>query len=65
MLAEVPYAEMFKYATDLRSMTQGRGSFTCQFERYDEVPANIASKIIEKAKKDLEEDEDWFLASCR
>ncbi len=58
VLAEVPYAEMFKYATDLRSMTQGRGSFTCQFERYDEVPANIASKIIEKAKKDLEEDED-------
>jgi len=56
--AEVPYAEMFKYATDLRSMTQGRGSFTCAFERYDEVPGNIAAKIIEKSKKDEDEDED-------
>lgn len=58
VVAEVPYAEMFKYATDLRSMTQGRGSFSSAFERYDEVPGNIAAKIVEKAKKDEDEDED-------
>ncbi len=58
VVAEVPYAEMFKYATDLRSMTQGRGSFSSSFERYDEVPGNIAAKIIEKAKKEGEEEED-------
>ena len=55
--AEAPLAEMFKYATDLRSMTQSRGSFTMKFERYEEVPSNVAQKIIENAKKD-EEDED-------
>ena len=57
VVAEVPQAEMFKYATDLRSMTQARGSFTMRFERYEEVPANIAQKIIENAKKDEDEDE--------
>ncbi|NLG38134.1 MAG: elongation factor G [Clostridiales bacterium] len=57
VLAEVPEAEMFKYATDLRSMTQARGSFTMTLERYEEVPPNIAQKVIEKAKKDLEEEE--------
>ncbi|MDR1438567.1 MAG: elongation factor G [Clostridiales bacterium] len=58
VLAEVPAAEMFKYANDLRSMTQGRGAFKEWFERYEEAPANIAQKIIEGAKKDLEADED-------
>lgn len=48
---------MFKYATDLRSMTQARGSFTMQFERYEEVPATDAKKIIETCKQE-EEDED-------
>jgi elongation factor G len=43
----VPLAEMFGYATDLRSMTQGRATYTMQFERYDEVPANIAEQIVE------------------
>ncbi len=57
VVAEVPVAEMFKYATDLRSMTQGRGSFTMAFERYEDVPMQDAKKIIESAKKD-EEDED-------
>jgi len=52
--AEVPQAEMTKYATDLRSMTQARGSFTLTFVRYEEVPANIAAKIIEQAKKEQE-----------
>ena len=55
--AEAPLSEMFKYATDLRSMTQARGSFTMQFERYEEVPAADAKKIIEAAKQE-EEDED-------
>jgi elongation factor G len=44
--AYVPLAEMFGYATDLRSTTQGRATYTMQFERYDEVPANIAEKAI-------------------
>ncbi len=56
VMAEVPQAEMFRYATDLRSMTQARGTFDMTFERYEEVPSNIAQKIIENAK--IEEDED-------
>jgi len=55
VVAEVPESEMFKYATDLRSLTQARGSYTIRFERYEEVPSNIAEKIIEEAKKDKEE----------
>ena len=57
VIAEAPLSEMFKYATDLRSMTQGRGSFTSEFVRYEDVPANVAQKIIESAKKDDEDDE--------
>lgn len=49
--AEVPMAEMGRYATDLRSMTQGRGSFTLNFERYEEAPANVAQKVMEESKK--------------
>ena len=44
--AYVPLAEMFGYATDLRSNTQGRATYTMQFERYEEVPANIAERVI-------------------
>jgi elongation factor G len=44
--AVVPLAEMFGYATDLRSNTQGRATYTMQFERYDEVPPNIAEKVV-------------------
>jgi elongation factor G len=44
--AYVPLAEMFGYATDVRSATQGRATYTMQFERYDEVPANIAEKVV-------------------
>jgi elongation factor G len=44
--AFVPLAEMFGYATDLRSTTQGRATYTMQFERYEEVPANIAEKAV-------------------
>jgi elongation factor G len=42
-----PLSEMFGYATDLRTVTQGRATYTMQFERYDEVPTNIAQKIVE------------------
>jgi elongation factor G len=44
--AYVPLAEMFGYATDVRSNTQGRATYTMQFERYEEVPANIAEKVV-------------------
>jgi elongation factor G len=46
--ASVPLSEMFGYATDLRSMSQGRADFSMQFDRYDEVPASIASEITEQ-----------------
>jgi len=46
--AEVPLAEMFGYATDLRSMTQGRATYTMEFEKYNEAPANVAKEIIDK-----------------
>ena len=43
----VPLSEMFGYATDLRSNTQGRATYTMQFESYEEVPPNIAEKVVE------------------
>jgi len=52
---QVPMAEMFKYAIDLRSMTQGRGSFTSEFSHYEEVPMNIAEQIIAESKKKKDE----------
>jgi len=58
VVAEVPMAEMFKYANDLRSMTQGRGAFTQKFERYEEAPANVAQKVIDEAKKTMSDDSD-------
>jgi len=48
--AKVPLAEMFGYATDIRSKTQGRGIFTMEFSHYEEVPRNIAEAIIAKSK---------------
>ena len=48
--AEVPMAEMGSYTIDLRSMTQGRGSFSCKFVRYEEAPGMVQQKIIEEAK---------------
>ena len=51
--AEIPLSEMFGYATELRSRTQGRGQFTMQFDHYSEVPGSISKDIIEKrGKKD-------------
>lgn len=53
--AEVPLAELAKYATELRSITQGNGSFEMSFARYEMVPSNVAKEIIDKHKKQLEE----------
>ena len=53
--AEVPMAEMDDFATYIRQVTQGRGSFEFAFVRYEDTPANVAQKIIEKAKADSQE----------
>ena len=50
--AEVPLAEISKYATDLRSITQGRGFFSMEFLRYEEVPRELADKIIAQSKSE-------------
>lgn len=50
--AEVPMAEMHDFSTYIRQVTQGRGSFTFEFVRYEDAPANVAQKIIENAKKE-------------
>ncbi len=54
--ADVPQAELFRYSAELRSMTGGRGSFEMTFSRYEQVPANVAQKVI--AAADKQEDED-------
>lgn len=56
--AEVPLAELSKYATELRSITQGNGSFEMSFARYEMVPSNVAKEIIDKHKKELEEEKE-------
>ena len=48
--AQVPLADMFGYATDLRSRTQGRATYTMQFHAYNEVPDSIAKEIIARAR---------------
>lgn len=53
--AKVPLAELHKYSTTLRSMSQGRGMFNQSFSHYEEVPGDMAQKIIEKSKKEKEE----------
>lgn len=55
IIAEIPMAEMFSYATDLRSMTQARGTFTSEFLRYDEVPASEVVKILDEVRALKEE----------
>lgn len=52
--SQVPLAEVFRYSIDLRSITQGRGTFTMKFSHYEEVPPQIAQEIIENAKKENE-----------
>jgi elongation factor G len=53
--ALVPEAEMYKYSTSLRSMTQGRGYFDMKFSHYEEVPRDVTQKIVEEAKKEKKE----------
>ena len=53
--AEVPMSELDRYATSLRSMTQGKGLHTEQLERYEEVPHEIMEKIVAEAKREKEE----------
>ena len=48
--AQVPLAEMLTYAPQLRSMTAGRGSFTLEFDHYEEVPSHLVDKIVAEAK---------------
>ena len=52
VIAEAPEGELFSYSSDLRSMTQARGIFTVAFERYEEVPGNIAEKIIQESRQE-------------
>jgi elongation factor G len=49
--AKVPLAELFGYATTLRSLTEGRGTFTMEFDAYEEIPGNIAQEIIEGKRR--------------
>jgi elongation factor G len=55
--ANVPMSEMLKYAPDLNSKTGGRGTFTMEFSHYEEVPAQLAEKVIAQAKKDKEKED--------
>lgn len=54
--AQAPLAEMLKYATDLRAITQGRGTYTMEYSHYEQVPAHVAQKIIAESKKEPEKD---------
>ena len=57
--AEVPMAEMQKYATELRSMTKGRGSYVIDFDRYEPAPQNVTDKVVAAtAAERKDEDED-------
>jgi elongation factor G len=53
--AQAPLSEVQRYVSDLRSVTQGRGTFSMQFDHYDQVPAHVAEKVIEEARKRREE----------
>jgi len=55
--AQVPMAEVLKYASDLTSMTSGRGLFSMEFSHYEEAPAHISEKIIEASGKAAEEED--------
>ena len=52
LIAEAPQAELFEYAIDLRAMTQGRGNFSMEFVRYEQVPHEVAQEVIDNAKKE-------------
>ena len=53
--AFVPISEMFGYATDLRSKTQGRGNYSMEFDHYEEVPKNIADTVVAKMRGSSQE----------
>ena len=53
--ATAPLAEVQRYVSDLRSVTQGRGNFAMEFDHYEAVPAHVADKVIEEARKHREE----------
>ena len=55
--AEVPQSELLRYAQDLRSLTQGRGSYSMEYDHYEPVPANLEPKVIEEARRMREEDD--------
>ena len=55
--AEVPQSELLRYAQDLRSLTQGRGSYSMEYDHYEPVPANLEPRVIEEAKRMREEDD--------
>jgi elongation factor G len=48
--AEMPQGEALRYSVELRSMTQGRGTYTAQFDHYEEVPQHVMQKVVEQAK---------------
>ena len=52
--AHVPQAELFSYATELRSLTHGRGVFHAEVDHYEEVPSHVAEKVIEQHRKELD-----------
>ena len=52
--AHVPEAELFTYATELRSLTHGRGTFSATLDHYEDVPGHIADKVIATHRKELE-----------
>ena len=54
IIAHVPQAELFNYATELRSLAQGRGSYTASLDHYDDVPGHIAEKVMDAHRKELE-----------
>ena len=54
--AHVPQSELFTYATELKSITGGRGTFTSTLDRYDEMPAHLADKVVAEHRKDRESD---------
>jgi elongation factor G len=56
IVAEVPQAELFRYAAELRSMTGGQGSFEMEFSRYEVVPSNVAQRVIAERQKEKEEE---------
>jgi len=50
--AHVPQSELFSYATELKSLTGGRGTFSSSLDRYDEMPSHLAEKVVEAHKKE-------------